>query len=135
VLVGLVDRLARRLRKARRVCRTVTLRLRFLDFARATRSHTLLEATDETEAILATARGLLAAAMPLIEAHGVTLVGVTLGNLTDGALQLALPLERRPIGALDATIDDVRERFGSDAITRAVLLGRDSGLSVPLLPD
>ena len=135
VVVGLVDRLARRLRTARRVCRTVMLRLRFSDFSRATRSHTLLEATAETEAILATARGLLATAMPLIEAQGITLVGVTLGNLTDRGIQLALPVERRPFGALDATIDDVRERFGSDAITRAVLLGRDQGLSVPLLPD
>src|SRR5919202_330974 len=51
VLVGLVDRLARRLRKARRVCRTVTLRLRFLDFSRVTRSHTLLESTAETDAL------------------------------------------------------------------------------------
>ena len=135
VVVGLVDRLARRLRTARRVCRTVMLRLRFSDFSRATRSHTLLEATAETEAILATARGLLATAMPLIEAQGITLVGVTLGNLTDRGIQLALPVERRPFGALDATIDDVRERFGSDAITRAVLLARDQGLSVPLLPD
>src|SRR4051812_41280498 len=40
-LVALVDRLARRLRAARRVCRTVMLRLRFADFSRATRSHTL----------------------------------------------------------------------------------------------
>ncbi len=37
--------------------------------------------------------------------------------------------------ALDAVLDDVRKRFGYDAITRAVLLGRDPGLSVPLLPD
>src|SRR3954451_7667068 len=41
VLVALVDRLARRLRAARRVCRTVVLRLRFDDFSRATRSHTM----------------------------------------------------------------------------------------------
>ena len=135
VLVGLVDRLARRLRTARRVCRTVTLRLRFLDFSRATRSHTLLEATDETGVILSTARGLFVTAIPLIEAQGITLVGVTLGNLTDRAIQLALPVERRPAGALDATIDDVRERFGTDSITRAVLLGRDAGIAVPLLPD
>src|SRR5205823_12736006 len=66
VLVGLVDRVARRLRAARRVCRTVVLRLRFGDFSRATRSHTLAEETAETEMILATARGLLAAAMPTI---------------------------------------------------------------------
>jgi DNA polymerase IV len=136
ILVGLVDRLARRLRAARRVCRTVVLRLRFADFSRATRSHTLSEATAETQTILATARGLLATAMPMVERRGITLVGVALGNLgDDGAIQLALPFERQRASALDAALDDVRERFGSGAITRAVLLGRDQGLSVPLLPD
>ena len=136
VLVGLVDRVARRMRAARRVCRTVVLRLRFGDFSRATRSHTLAEETAETETILATARGLLAAAMPTIARRGVTLVGVTLANLEDrGAIQLELPLGRERLAILDATIDDIRERFGSGAITRAVLIGRDPGVSVPLLPD
>jgi DNA polymerase-4 len=32
-------------------------------------------------------------------------------------------------------VDVIRERFGSGAITRAVLLGREQGLIVPLLPD
>jgi DNA polymerase IV len=136
ILVGLVDRLARRLRAARRVCRTVVLRLRFDDFSRATRSHTLSEATAQTRTILATARGLLAMAMPMIESQGLTLVGVALSNLQDdGAIQLALPFERQRASAIDATIDIVRDRFGSTAITRAVLLGRDQGLTVPLLPD
>jgi DNA polymerase IV len=136
VVVGLVDRLARRLRAARRVCRTVVLRLRFDDFSRATRSHTLAQATAQTPRILATARGLLAAAMPLIERQGLTLIGVALGNLGNGsAIQLALPLEGHDDSALDATLDDVRDRFGSTAITRAVLLGRDQGVSMPLLPD
>ena len=135
-LVALVDRVARRLRAARRICRTVVLRLRFGDFSRATRSHTLSEATAQTHTILATARGLLATAMPLIERQGITLVGVALGNLEDeGAVQLALPFDRERAGALDAAVDDVRDRFGSGAITRAVLLDRDPGLSVPLLPD
>jgi DNA polymerase-4 len=136
VLVGLVDRITRRLRAAHRVCRTVVLRLRFDDFTRATRSHTLSEATAETPTVLATARELLTAAMPLVERQGITLLGVALGNLAnDSAIQLALPLERQRARALDTTLDDVRERFGSDAITRAVLLGRDQGPSVPLLPD
>jgi DNA polymerase-4 len=136
VLVGLADRLARRLRAARRVCRTVTLRLRFGDFSRATRSHTLPEATAQTQTILATARGLLATAMPMIESHGITLLGVALGNLEDdSAIQLALPLDRARPTALDAALDDIRDRFGSAAITRAVLVGRDQGLTVPLLPD
>ena len=136
IVVGLVDRLGRRLRAARRVCRTVVLRLRFADFSRATRSQTLSEATAQTQVILATARWLLVTALPMIERRGITLVGVALGNLADdGAIQLALPLEGERVRALDATVDDVRDRFGSDAITRAVLLGRDQGLSVPLLPD
>jgi len=136
VLIGLVERLARRLRAARRVCRTVTLRLRFADLSRATRSHTLPEATSQTPTILATARGLLAAATPLIEGQGITLLGVSLANLGDGrAIQLALPLDRALPIALDAALDDIRDRFGSAAVTRAVLLGRDQGLAVPLLPD
>ncbi|HEV3229176.1 MAG TPA: DNA polymerase IV [Solirubrobacteraceae bacterium] len=135
-LVALVDRLGRRLRGARRVCRTVTLRLRFDDFSRATRSHTMGEATAHTQAILATARGLLATAVPLIEAQGITLLGVSLSNLEDdGAIQLALPFDQAHPGALDAALDAIRDRFGSAAITRAVLLGRDPGLTVPLLPD
>jgi DNA polymerase-4 len=136
VVVGLVDRLGRRLRAARRVCRTVMIRLRFDDFTRATRSHTLFEATAQTQTILATARGLLTTAMPMIERQGLTLVGVTLANLEDDyAIQLALPFDCQRASALDAALDKVRDRFGSAAITRAVLLGRDQGLSVPLLPD
>ena len=135
-LVAIVDRISRRLRAARRVCRTVTLRLRFDDYTRATRSHTFPEATQRTDVVLTVARGLLAAAMPLIERDGITLLGLALGNLSDqDAVQLVLPLERRPVRALDSAVDDVRERFGSDAITRAVLIGRDRGMQVPMLPD
>jgi DNA polymerase-4 len=136
IVVGLVDRIARRLRRAGRTTRTITLRLRFDDFSRATRSHTLSEPTTETLTILAIARALLAAARPMIERRGITLVGLTLGNLQDErAGQLVLAFDRRRMSALDAALDDVRERFGSDAITRGVLVGRDQGLSVPLLPD
>jgi DNA polymerase IV len=136
VLVGIVDRLGRRLRKARRVCRTVVLRLRFDDFSRATRSHTLPDTTADTETILATARGLLALATPMIQSRGITLVGIALSNLADDSdVQLVLPFERQPAGALDASLDALRERFGSQSVTRAVLLGRDPGIQVPLLPD
>jgi DNA polymerase-4 len=136
ILVGIVDRLSRRLRGARRVCRTVVLRMRFSDFSRATRSTTLAHATGQTETILATARELFAGARVMIESRGLTLIGLTLANLADDRpIQLALPFERRSPGALDATVDVVRDRFGSDAITRAVLVGRDQGMSVPLLPD
>jgi DNA polymerase-4 len=136
ILIGLVDRVCRRMRAAHRVGRTVVLRLRFDDFSRATRSHTLPHATAETWPILATARGLLATGAPLIERRGLTLVGVAVANLEDDRfVQLTLPYDRRSRAALDAALDEVRDRFGSTAITRAVLLGRDQGLTVPLLPD
>ena len=135
VLHGLVDRVTRRLRKAGRVGRTVVLRLRFDDFSRATRSHTLARPTDETWVILVTARWLVATALPLIERRGLTLVGVTVAELENAeAVQLRLPLDAHS-SALDAALDAVRARFGPKAITRAVLLGRDDGLSPPLLPD
>jgi DNA polymerase-4 len=138
VLVGLVDRVTRRLRAADRVGRTVTVRLRFDDFSRITRSRTLPRPTDRTDAVLAAARDLLAGARPLITAGGLTLVGVAVANLADAdAVQLPLPFDRRAGGggALDAALDDVRARFGGAALTRAVHLGGDDHLDVPLLPD
>jgi DNA polymerase-4 len=136
VILAIVDGLGRRLRAARRVCRTVTLRLRFDDFSRATRSYTFRESTAHTQVILGVARDLLDAALPMIRRRGVTLVGITLSNLDDdSAIQLTLPFGRRTSIALDAALDVVRERFGTDAVTRAVLLGRNHGPAVPLLPD
>ncbi|WFE27246.1 DNA polymerase IV [Solwaraspora sp. WMMD791] len=149
ILAGLVDRVGRRMRAAGRTGRTVTLRLRFDDFTRATRAHTLPRATAQTDVLLGAARQLLAAAAPMIAERGLTLVGVSVGNLDDGhATQLALPLEQAgtpsggesPTGvtrreSLDAALDAVRDRFGSHAVNRAVLLGRDLGPAAPLLPD
>jgi DNA polymerase IV len=135
-VVALVDRVTRRMRAAGRAGRTVVLRLRFDDFTRATRSHTLHQATAETRTVLETVRDLLATAAPMIERRGLTLVGIAVGNLVDdNAIQLALPFDRHHNSALDVALDDVRDRFGSNAVTRAVLLGKDAGLSVPLLPD
>jgi DNA polymerase-4 len=134
--VAIVDRVTRRMRAARRVGRTVVLRMRFEDFTRATRSRTMPEATSHTATILAAVRDLLAASAPLIEEQGLTLVGVAVANLDDDdAVQLMLPFDRSTGGALDRALDGVRERFGSSAVTRAVLLGREQGFSVPLLPD
>ena len=133
-LLALVDRVSRRLRAAHRVCRTVVLRMRFEDFTRATRSYTLREATDQTHTILQTATGLLRASRPIIERRGLTLIGIALTNLSDvGAEQLVLPFDHAR--DLDAVVDRVRDRFGSKAITRGVLVGSDSGIWVPLLPD
>jgi DNA polymerase-4 len=135
-LIGLVDRVTRRLRAARRVGRTVVLRLRFDDFSRATRSQTLPQATAESQAILAAVRELYAESRALIRRRGLTLVGITVTNLEDDrTIQLALPLFPPRWYALDAAVDEVRLRFGPDAVMRGVLLGRDQGIAMPLLPD
>jgi DNA polymerase-4 len=135
-LASLVDRVTRRMRAAVRVGRTVTLRLRFGDYTRATRSHTLARATAHTDTILTAARGLLDAAAPMIHQQRLTLVGVAVANLDDDtAVQLPLPFDRAGSGALDAALDGVRDRYGSSAVTRAVQIGRDQGIAVPLLPD
>jgi DNA polymerase IV len=136
VAVGLVDRVTRRMRDAGRVGRTVTLRLRFADFSRVTRSYTLPRATAHTRTILETTRDLLAGAWPSIERQGLTLVGIAVANLDDdSAVQLVLPFEGYSQMALDEALDEVRRRFGPNAVTRGVLLGRDQGLTIPLLPD
>ena len=90
-LIGLVERVTRRMRAADRLGRTVVLRLRFDDSSRATRSQTLPYATANTRTILVAARELLEVALPLIERQGITLVGVSISNLDDdlGQLQAA----------------------------------------------
>ena len=137
VVIGLIDRIASRMRAAGRTGRTVTLRLRFNDFGRATRSHTLPWATCSTHALLGTARRLVAAAAPLVAERGLTLVGFAVSEIDrDGAEQLTLPLTTRAEpAAVDAAVDQVRRRYGRSALTRGVLVGRDPGLEMPHLPD
>ncbi|GHJ43921.1 DNA polymerase IV [Catellatospora sp. TT07R-123] len=135
-LAGLVERVTRRMRRAECPGRTVVLRLRFADYTRATRSFTLAKATDQTEAVLGAVRALLATATPLIAERGLTLIGVSVGNLDrDGHVQLELPLAQVHRDALDTAVDAVRERFGTAAVQRGTLLGRDPGLTMPMLPD
>lgn len=137
VVVNLVDRITRRMRAAGRTGRTVVLRLRFDDFGRATRSHTLPRATASTDVILAAARELVAAAAPVIAERGLTLVGFAVTNIDrGGSQQLELPFAEKPDPvAIDSAIDQVRQRFGNALLTRGVLVGRDPGLEMPMLPD
>lgn len=137
VVVNLVDRITRRMRAAGRTGRTVVLRLRFDDFGRATRSHTMPRATASTDVILCAARELVAAAAPLIAERGLTLIGFAVSNIDRGGTQqLELPFAEQPDPvAIDSAIDQVRQRFGNAVLTRGVLVGRDPGLEMPMLPD
>lgn len=137
VLIGLVDRVSRRIRDADRQGRTVILRLRFDDYTRVTRSQTLRGPTAQTPVLLGAVRDLMCTAAPLISAKGLTLVGISVTNFEDDGSdrQLELPFEGLTSAAVDSVLDDVRHRFGSGAMTRGVLLGRDLGPSMPILPD
>jgi DNA polymerase IV len=135
VVVNLIDRITSRMRAAGRTGRTVVLRLRFADFSRATRSRTLPAATSSTQPILAAARGLVASAAPTISERGLTLVGFAVSSIDrSGAQQLMLPFAGET-PTVDAAIDEIRRRYGRSAVTPAVLVGRDSGLEMPHLPD
>jgi DNA polymerase-4 len=136
VLLRLVDRISRRMRRAGRVGRTVTLRFRFDDFERATRSHTLDRHTDATRTIHGTAAALLDVAWPMLEERGLTLLGASVSNLRNAdAVQLTLPFQRADLFGLDTAVDAVRDRFGSGALMRAGSVGADVGFAVPMLPD
>jgi DNA polymerase-4 len=138
LLLGIVDRVTRRMRNAGRVGRTVTVRLRFDDFTRAARARSMPHPTAATEPIRDVALSVLRDATDMIERKGLTLIGLSVGNLAnvaDGTEQLLLPFGRKDRSGLDETIDAMRERFGHAAVTRASLLGRRNGFEVPKLPD
>ena len=125
------------MRAKKRIGRTVILRMRFADFSRASRSRTLARPTADTRPILTAGRSLLADARPTIRERGLTLVGLTVTNLDGGGsgAQLELPVDGPAEAALDRALDEVRDRFGSTAVTRAALLGADRRLSASLLPE
>ena len=133
-LIGLVDRSRGECGWPGRIGARRSSCLRFGDYSRATRSHTLPLATSHTETILVAARGLLAPPCRSSRSARATLVGISVANLqNDDAVQLVLPFDRRGGLALDTALDEIRRRFGTDAVTRAVLLGRSQGFEVPLL--
>src|SRR4051812_1472561 len=133
-LIALVDRVTRRMRAKGRAGRTVVLRLRFGDFTRISRSRTLPFATCASETVLETARDLLTAARPAIEQRGCTLIGVAVSGIDGAGVQLELPFDGPDMAAIDAVVDQVRERFGPEAVTRAGLLRRGERLAAWLFP-
>ena len=136
ILTQIVDGLAKRLRDRGSFSSTVVLRLRYGDYAKATRSRTLSAPTDRTEVLLGVAQQLLAGAVPDIHERGITLIGVSLSHLARAdTIQPELPLDWNDGARLDTALDAVRDRFGAAAVNRAALMGRDPGLRAPRLPE
>ncbi len=125
-LLGLADRLASRLRRSGVAARTVALKVRFGDFSAINRSRTFPEPLD-------TAHDLYRAGLALLDRAAVgkrpvRLLGLGGEGLSPAGSSGQLGLEPRPWSELEAAVDRVRDRFGSDAVAPARLVGRRSGL-------
>lgn len=134
IVASLVDRVTPRLRRAGRSSRTVVLSIRFGDFSRITRSRTLPAPSTSSEEFLTALRELLAGEMDQVHELGITLIGISLANLDEGA-QLELAFDGPGGHEIDATVDAVKERFGKDAIRRGAMVGRDQGFAAPQVED
>jgi len=119
--VRMGEAVAARLRELGQAGRTVTVKVRFADFQTITRSRTVAEPVDTGPAVAAVACELLDQIDPT---PGVRLLGVSASNLAPKeARQLSLD-EAAPLWD-DATlaVDEVRQRFGADAVGPASLVG------------
>lgn len=124
-LVQFADSVASRLRAQGVVGRTVQLKIRFGDFTTITRSTTLAVAVDDSRSLLEAGRSLLALVDP---AQGVRLLGLSVSGLSsDASRQLTFDEAISGPGwqQADRTIDEIRARFGDEAIGPAVASGPD----------
>jgi DNA polymerase IV len=122
--VRMADAVASRLRRHHLAGRTVNIKVRFHDFRTITRAITLPAAIDSGPAVARAAKELLDHVDP---STGVRLLGVSVSNLVDeGATQLTLD-DTLQTGWGDASraVDDIRTRFGDEAIVPAALRGPD----------
>lgn len=135
LLTELVERVVKRLREGERTARTLEITWRDQEMSSRTMAATLDHPSDDTATLLAGARELLDSAWASIEPVGLGLLGFSVANLSEQrGVQLGFDFSGRDRTELDATLDAVAERFGSDAITRGTLLGRDP-VQAPVLPD
>jgi DNA polymerase IV len=159
IVLAIADRVTARLRKAERLGRTVIVTIRFGDMQKITRSRTLIEPTDDTSVIATVAEALLTGVLDapdpdsagldahgstgpprtVLDARGVTLVGVRLSGLCrPDAVQLGLPFDATGRGAwraVDDGVDRIRARFGRDAVARAATLHTGPHHEVPGRPS
>lgn len=134
IVLSLLDRVMPRLRRSGRSARTAVLSIRFGDYSQITRSHTLAAPSTASDEFADALTTLLAGELDEIHDRGLTLIGVSLANLDDGA-QLELPFDGPGAHEVDAAIDAVKQRFGKSAIGRGAMVGRDEGFAAPQVED
>jgi DNA polymerase-4 len=116
VLHLLIEKAANELRKTRRKAKTITLKLRYSDFKRASRAITLDQATNLDEVIYQRA-------MELLEQNWqrrvrIRLIGIHLSQFEPetGQLELFPDPKKEKYRNLYERVDQVRERFGFDSV-------------------
>src|SRR5262245_21901718 len=118
-ILELADHVAQRLRKDNYRARKVTLKLRYSSFSTHTKQQSLDRQVQTGEEIAAVARTLFAQ-FPLKQK--IRLIGVAAGDLhREGADPQQLALFREPAESkekLSRTVDEIKEKFGSDAVRR-----------------
>ena len=132
VVLGLADRVGRRLRAKQRTGTTLTVRVRFPGPRSVTRSHTLIAPTGSTAALANLGAVLLNRALEDNRGERVTLIGLSVSKLTtDEHIQLELDLGEGDVlragnelalrrNSLEASVDEVRERFGRHLVRYGV---------------
>ncbi len=141
VLARLASRVGARLRRRGRAGRTITLRARFRDLESVTRSTTMGTASASSVVLYRTSLDLTEGVLAEYPDRGLSLLGISMSNLVPSSpLQLELPLfdddliggspRELELQALDAAVDDLRDRFGTDAVgPGSDLLGRRSSFA------
>lgn len=121
ILLELTEELGERVRRAGVRARTVEIKVRTSDFQTFLRSKTLAEATDLTEEVWRTASALFEERVP-DDWLPLRLLGVGVTGLgRPGAVQASLFDQewRQKHRAVDAVADEIRKKFGDEAIGRA----------------
>ena len=127
-LVDLVEQVGWRLRRNGLRGRTVQLKVRFADFSTITRSQTLPEPTDITDELWRPADELLRHRLPA--GHlAVRLLGMGVSGLDDTGLVQGMLFDqegRERQARLDTVVDELKQRFGTDALRRGSSMRGDS---------
>jgi DNA polymerase-4 len=128
VVLGLADRIGRRLRAKDRSGSTLSVRVRFPGPRLVSRSHTLSSPTSSTAALANLGTELVRRALETAEGGPVTLIGLSVSNLTtDQFLQLELDIDGGDVlragsaedlrrRSIDESVDAIRERFGRELV-------------------
>ena len=130
ILLEQCDIVATRMRRKEKKCTSVSVTFRTLDFKNKSHQTTLANATDLTDEIYKNAKRLFVESW---KGEPLRLIGVALTNLKDESFeQLSLfedneKKERRR--KLDATMDEIRRKYGNDKIKRASIMNSNGGIA------